>query len=92
MILKMFCIFDNKADCYLTPFFFPHTGQAVRAFKDLVADKNSTVGRHPDDYKLVHVGNWDDSVAEFEPTGVVSLGFGSDYVEKSEVIAMRGIS
>lgn len=92
MILKIFAVYDIKSDAYLTPFFFPAVGQAVRAFKDLVADKNTFVGRHPEDYKLVHIGEFDDSSADMRPNGVISLGFGSDYVEKSEVMALRGVS
>ena len=52
MKIKMFCIFDNKADLYMTPFFFPANGQAVRAFADLANDERSQIGMHPEDYKL----------------------------------------
>ena len=83
MILKMFAIFDNKADVYMTPFFFPATGQAVRAFADLVGDERSTVSKHPDDYKLVLIGEWDDSTGVCKPLSQsISLGFGSDFVVK----------
>lgn len=93
MMLKMFSVYDIKSESYMTPFFFPAVGQAVRAFKDLVADKRSTIGMHPEDYKLVHIADFDDSNCEIVPTGVVSLGFGTDYVEKSDVPpGLRGVA
>ncbi|WNK14367.1 MAG: nonstructural protein [Microvirus sp.] len=92
MRLKMFAVFDNKADLYLTPFFMPANGQAVRAFSDLANDVATIVGRHPDDYKLVFVGELDDATAEFYPAGLVSLGFGSDFVKKSNIVPLGGVS
>lgn len=80
MILKVFSVLDVKADAFLSPFFFSTTGQAVRAFKDLVNDHQSTLHRHPADYRLFHVGTFDDSNAFLtalekpEP-----LGYASDY-------------
>lgn len=85
MRVKMFAVFDNKADLYMTPFFFPANGQAIRAFSDLANDSNTVVGRHPEDYKLVVLGEFDDGNAEFYPSGVVSLGFASDFVVPAKV-------
>lgn len=91
MMLKAFAIFDIKSETYNTPFFFPATGQAVRAFKDLVNDRQTTVGRHPGDFKLCCVGVFDDSLGVFDSNSpVVSLGFGTDYVERDNVMVSLG--
>lgn len=84
MKLKAFAIFDVKSDSFHTPFFFPATGQAVRAFTDLVADKSTLVARHPSDYKLVQIGEYDDSRGYLSALeSHISLGFASDFVPAS---------
>lgn len=64
MFLKMFSIYDKKADQFNVPFFFAHDGQAVRAFSDLANDSQSTIAKHPDDYSLYCVGIFGDDVGK----------------------------
>lgn len=61
MELKVFSIFDEKAQCYGQPFFMAHNGMALRAFSDLVQDKQSNVNKHPSDFKLYALGVYDDN-------------------------------
>lgn len=84
MILRAFAIYDVKAEVYNTPFFYGANGQAVRAFKDLANDKQTTVGRHPEDFKLMVLGTFDDGTGEFVSSDPTSLGFATDYVERAE--------
>lgn len=86
MTLFMFSIYDNKADAFNTPFFMAARGQAVRAFTDLVNDGQSAISKHPEDYKLCVLGEFNVVTAEFMPSGVVSLGFGTDFVERKSAL------
>jgi len=80
MNLKAFSILDTKSDTFAPPFFFSTTGQAVRAFKDLVNDDRSTVHRHPSDYRLFCIGTFDDLTGELcKLDQVEPLGYASDY-------------
>lgn len=80
-LLKAFSILDTKADIFSPPFFFPTTGQAVRAFKDLSNDGQSSVSRHPADYRLFQVGTFDDARGQLLPLDQVEpLGYASDYL------------
>lgn len=63
-----FSIYDAKAECYGPPFFAPAVGQAVRHFGDLCRDPQSSIAKHPDDYRLYKIGEFDDS------TGVIGAG------------------
>lgn len=63
-----FSIFDSKAEVYGPPFFAPAIGLAVRHFGDLCRDPNSALSKHPGDYRLFRIGEFDDS------TGVVGMG------------------
>lgn len=60
MVIKVFSIFDEKAQVFSNPFFMPHTGMATRAFSDLVNDGQSNVAKHPSDFKLYQIGEFDD--------------------------------
>lgn len=58
---KAFAIFDAKARAYLPPFFLPEQGMAVRAFADCANDLRHNFGKHPEDYFLFQIGEYDDS-------------------------------
>jgi len=80
MLTKAFSILDTKADLFSPPFFFATTGQAVRAFKDLANDGQSSISRHPGDYRLFCVGTFDDSTGRVSPLDQVEpLGYATDY-------------
>lgn len=79
MILRIFTIWDIKAENFSNPFFMSTAGEAIRAFKDLVNDGNTTVGRHPGDYRLMCIGTWDNSTGTITTEQQDSFGFGSDY-------------
>lgn len=64
--LKVFAILDRKAGFYNVPFFFPSTGQAIRAAMDMAADPNTILNRHPADFDLFELGEFDDQTARFE--------------------------
>lgn len=61
MIINAYSLFDNKALIYHTPFFAPTDGAAVRMVADIVADRNTSVSRHPGDYVLYRIGSYNDA-------------------------------
>lgn len=65
MMIKVFCLYDTKTGIFGTPFFMQHVGQAVRACQDLGADLSTTIGRHPADYMLCELGEFDDNSGSF---------------------------
>lgn len=66
MMLKMFSIYDQKAKAYITPFFLPTAGMAVRTFTDMVNDPACQFSKHPEDYTLFLLGSLNDTTAEFQ--------------------------
>lgn len=86
MTLKVFAVYDSKAMCYGVPFFMGTIGSAVRAFSDLAADKQSSVAKHPSDYILFQIGEFDDSkggLVAVSPTR--NLGMASDFLGVPDV-------
>ena len=67
MVVKVFSIFDDKALIFSSPFFMPHIGMATRAFADLVNDGQSNVAKHPSDFKLYQIGEFDDVTGALTP-------------------------
>lgn len=67
MKLRCYSIYDRKALQYHPPFFASTDGAAIRSVTDLVTDPNTTVGRHPGDYVLFHIGDYDDQLGAMLP-------------------------
>lgn len=72
MKLQVVAIKDEKSEAYGTPNFVTAVGVAVRGFSDEInrpADDN-VLYRHPDDFVLYHLGEYDDKYALFEQLGI----------------------
>lgn len=85
MKFKLFAIYDDKVQAYTVPFAKPTVGSGIRTFDDLVNNPESDIGRHPEDYTLFLIGEYDDQTAQVtmkEPTS--SLGNGRQMVRQSE--------
>lgn len=59
--MQIFSVYDKKAVAYNAPFYFHQKGQAIRAFEDAVNDPQSPFFKHPEDFALFLIGEWDDT-------------------------------
>lgn len=80
---KLYSVYDEKAEAFIPPFFVPAHGLALRAFKDCVNSKDHHFGKHPQDYTLFYLGEWDDVTGEFLLVDRKPLGNGVEFKEKS---------
>lgn len=85
MTLLIFSIHDVKAELFGPPFFMSTPAEALRAFVDLADDPNTTIGKHPGDYRLVRLGTYDNISGIFENREHQNLGFASDYQRLGKV-------
>jgi len=83
MDLLAFSVYDAKAEAYLRPFFAESKGLAVRSFADAVNDPQSGMFKHPADYTLFLVGEFDQRSGELR--GVLPLSLGNALTFKVEV-------
>lgn len=60
MRLLMFSVRDSALNAYLRPFCVPAVGAAVRGFTDEVNRGDSEMHKHPEDYELFQVGEFDE--------------------------------
>lgn len=65
MVLKIFATFDKKLVSFQQPFYAPTAGGANRAFTDAVNDQQHPMNKHPEDYDLYELGEWDDQTGKF---------------------------
>lgn len=64
-ILICCTIYDSAVEAYMRPFFVPAVGAAMRAFTDEVNNPQGDMFKHPEDYVLFELGEWDDQTGRF---------------------------
>jgi len=57
--MKLYTMHDRATNTYSPPMAFATDAVAVRELQDAMQDTNSTFRKHPDDYTLWRVGEWD---------------------------------
>lgn len=82
MILKAYAIQDIKAGAFVTPFFCPTHGIALRMFSDECQSPKSNLNRHPDDFKLFCIGSFDDNSGVLSPIQPEFLDNATTFVPK----------
>jgi hypothetical protein len=65
--MKLVCaaIHDQKVGAFMQPFFVRSRGEAMRTFVDAVHDSNSPFGKHPEDFVLFLLAEYDDGDGSF---------------------------
>ena len=74
MILEAFSVYDKAVNAFMPPFFARSTGEAIRSFGDLAHDNSTNVCKHPSDFVLYRVGEFNDNSGLFavvEPARLV---------------------
>lgn len=67
MIYQVFAVKDAKAAAFALPFFLPRMEVALRSFRDAVKDPQHDMSRHPEDYSLWCLGEFDDNLGAMLP-------------------------
>jgi len=86
MIIKVFSIYDSNAEVFLPPFYFQNKGEAIRVFSDTVQDSSTQLCKHPEDFTLFMLGDFDNSNAKYTSLQTpVSLGLALDFVKAADI-------
>lgn len=75
MKLQVYAVYDKAVNAFLQPFYARSAGEAIRSFGELARDNNTNVGRHPTDFLLFGLGEYDDATGLFhcqEPMRMLS--------------------
>lgn len=65
MKLVVVAVRDSAVDAFMRPFLVPTTGMAVRSFHDEVARVESDMHKHPEDYELFELGEFEEETGRF---------------------------
>lgn len=65
-MLKIFTVYDSKAEAYLQPFYAQATGAAVRMFESAAKDPEHHFHKHAGDYTLFELGSFDEQTGKLE--------------------------
>jgi len=83
--MKVFSIYDSKAEVFWMPKFYINAGVALREFADAVAASkgDNDLSAHPEDYTLFEIGNWDEREGDWIGYDAkISLGVAIEYVNR----------
>lgn len=61
-LFPMFSIYDKRLGKYIPPFMCSSKEEGIRQFENLINYTNSLMCKFPEDYTLVHIGDFDDVV------------------------------
>lgn len=82
MKLKVVCVRDRAADVYGQPNFVLSIGSAIRSFADEVNNprENNAFNKHPEDFDLYELGEFDDETGLFQCGTPRQIAVGKDLV------------
>ena len=84
MIRRVYTVYDIKIEAYLQPFFALSKGDAIRDFVQVVNDKSTKIGLHPEDFTLFEIGTYDDSTAKLVAhTTPTALGVAIEFIREA---------
>lgn len=75
---RLYLIFDIKSERYFPPFVVINDAVADRRFCELLAEPDSVLAKHPEDYRLYAIGYFDDVKGECIPfeKGIICVNEG----------------
>ncbi|AZL82966.1 nonstructural protein [Apis mellifera associated microvirus 18] len=65
--LKVFTVYDSKVEAYAQPFFCRTIGEALRSWEGACNDGQSMMSKHPGDFTLFEVAEFDEKTGTFHP-------------------------
>lgn len=58
--MKVFTVYDSKAELYLPPFYAPATGAGLRSFEQAASSEGHQFNSHGADYTLFEIGEFNE--------------------------------
>lgn len=67
-MIKLYAVLDKASKTTAHPFSFQTDRDAVDGFRQVANDKNTSIGKHPDDFALYALGEYDPRTMSFDIT------------------------
>lgn len=80
MELKIYAVYDSKAESFANPFFFNTKGEALRAWSEACNDDKSPFWKHPSDYTMFEIGSYDNATGRISGNATpIPLGMAQEF-------------
>lgn len=66
-MLKIYSVYDSKAQGFIQPFYCVNSAVALRSFASAAGDEGHEFHRHAEDFCLYEIGEW------FPDTGMINV-------------------
>lgn len=80
--LQLLAVRDRQLDAFLRPFAAQSIGQAVRSFRDEINNNQSDMNKHPEDYELYHLGEFQDDTGVITATKPLQVALATNLIER----------
>ena len=90
MKIMIYSVYDIKTKVFGQPNFMLNKGAALRAWQDAANDQQSNIGKHPADYTMFEIGEWDDETGQVKmhPTKI-NLGTALEFKRNEPTMAVQ---
>lgn len=61
----IYAVYDSKVKYYHDPILLRNRGEALRSWEKAANDENLEISRHPNDFALMELGEYDDQTGTF---------------------------
>lgn len=65
--MKLFTVYDSKAETWSNPMAFQNENVAIRSLGQVVKDRTTEIGAHPEDFSLYLIGEWSQMTGTLTP-------------------------
>lgn len=86
MKLKAYAVLDIKLGAYNNPFFMENDSMAIRSFGDITNDERSVIYKHPEDYTLNKIGEYDTDSGELKAQKIEAMMNASNCVKPKNLM------
>lgn len=87
--MLIFSVYDTKSESFSPPMVNRTKGEAIRSFSDEVNNPQSMLHKHPEDYVLFEIGEWDNTTGTITPKEApVSHGVAIEYKDVDNISAV----
>ena len=80
--MKIYVIKDNAVEAFGQPFFVKAQGMAVRMFMDESKNQESQINKHPEDFELWSIGEFDELTGHIIQNSIERVARAIDFANK----------
>lgn len=82
MSQRIYAVKDLAINAFGNPIFVRAQGQAIRSFMDECKNTESMMAKHPADYEMYYIGEYDEETATITPaTNIERVARATDYAQ-----------